>query len=419
MTFPTPTNATQLFADVNTANSTPGFNVIPLGDFLYSPSGGGTSGPDQSMVITGNLEITGPPQLQPPQFTGGQAPTISGTNQAPFASKPLFTIASGANVILKGFNLSNSGGAGFPAISAQGNLEVDNMALAGNAGDGIDIPVSSGHVTTNMSTFSANNNGTGSGSAILNNAGTLTVNDTTVANNRHTGISGPFAAHNALFANNIGGSCNGGPTSDVNSEDDDLSCNFTSPTSISGGAPNVETNPTFHGGPVITAALLNPSDAFTAGDPSWCEHSDGRFFTLPTGSTCSIGSWQQTATLQTDTAGPTCLAGAINESSNPAVASTAQASATDAGVAGLGADAAGNPTVVLKSDMTTANGTIMFPSVPSTLFDLTAPGTNILDQPSPSSYTVTASKTVGDTTAHNTFWSFTATDWFNNTTLCQ
>jgi len=53
------------------------------------------------------------------------------------------------------------------------------------------------------------------------------------------------------------------------------------------------------------------------------------------------------------------------------------------------------------------------------LFDETAPGTNILDSPSATAFPVLAQKPASDTTANDTFWSFTATDWFNNTTLCQ
>ena len=132
MTFH-PTNATDLFNDVTTANSTPGLNVIVLADQIYLPSG------SQSMIITGNLEITGPPQLQPPQFNGGNPPEINGQNQQS-SGKPLFTIASGANVIFKAFNLLAAGGPQWPdTLVNGGNLEVDNMTVAGNAGDGIDV----------------------------------------------------------------------------------------------------------------------------------------------------------------------------------------------------------------------------------------------------------------------------------------
>ena len=95
-----------------------------------------------------------------------------------------------------------------------------------------------------------------------------------------------------------------------------------------------------------------------------------------------------------------------------------QVSATDAGVAGQGADTVGNTTIVLKGT-TTTNGTVSFPTVPGTLFDETSPTANILDSPSGSAFPVLAQKPASDTTAGDTFWSFTATDWFNNQTLCQ
>jgi hypothetical protein len=76
----------------------------------------------------------------------------------------------------------------------------------------------------------------------------------------------------------------------------------------------------------------------------------------------------------------------------------------------------GSPVVVAS------NGTVTFPSVTGTLFDNSTGGTTappILDSPSSSAFPVTADKTPTDTTAHDTFWSFDATDWFGNITLCQ
>ena len=401
-----PQNATDLFNDVTTANSTPGFNVIVLGDLVYLPSS------TQSMTITGNLEITGPPQLQPSQFNGGNPPTINGQNQQA-SGKPLFTIAAGANVIFKAFDLLQAGGPQWPnTLVNGGTLEVDNMAVAGNPGDGIDVSAAS---TSNLRFVNSYCEGTLSpGVCILNtgqNGAQVLLVDSTVALNGAAGIAGPMTMHNDVF----GGDNPGCDTPAVNtpntSEDEDGSCgaDFI-------GTPDLG-QPLNNGGPTLTSAPGPSSDLSTnPADPAWCEHSDQRFFTA-TSSSCIIGSYQPNYTLQSDTAGPTCHVDFVHNSPTDSPQSM-QVSATDAGVAGQGADTVGNTTIVLKNT-TTTNGTVSFPTVPGTLFDETAPGTNILDSPSATAFPVLAQKPASDTTANDTFWSFTATDWVNNQTLCQ
>jgi hypothetical protein len=402
------TNGTQLFNAVNTANSTPGFNVIQIGDNLILPS------QTQSMVITGNLEITGPPQLQPSQFNPpGQQPDINAQNQVA-STQPLFTIEPGANVIFKAFDLISAGGVGFPAVRiAGGNLELDNGSFSGNIGDGVDL--SGGTLTTNNFLFSSNDDAVGSGSAIDNEGGSVTLNNSTLAHNDHGGVTNGFVAHNTVLYQNAPDCIGSGATSDVNSEDDDLTCNVT----FGGGAPNIGPAQ-FNGGPTLTAAPQSGSDAIGAGNFSWCARSDARFFNLPVGATsCDIGEVQTTATMVADTTGPVCTIFSKNESTNPSVPSTEQVNAVDSGAGGVGADAIGNTTIVLKSNPSTTNGTVAYPTVPGTLFDATSPTSNILDQPSGSPFPVTASKPAGDLTVNDTQWSFTATDWLSNQTLCQ
>jgi hypothetical protein len=401
-----PQNATDLFNDVTAANSTPGLNVIVLSDLVYLPSA------TQSMTITGNLEITGPPQLQPPQFVGGNAPTINGQNQQA-SGKPMFTIAAGANVIFKAFNLIQAGGAQWAnTLVNGGNLEVDNMAVAGNPGDGIDVSAA----TTSMLRFK--NSWCGEtitpGVCILNagqNGAQVLLVDSTVSWNGSAGIAGPMTMHNDVFGHDNPGCGTPAVNTPNTTEDEDGSCGGDYV-----GVPNLQDG-AFNRGPTLSSAPGTGSDiASNPADPAWCEQSDQTFFSGST-SSCVIGGFQPNYTLQSDTTGPTCHVDFIHNSPTDSPQSM-QVSATDVGVAGQGADTVGNTTIVLKNT-TTTNGTVSFPTVPSTLFDETAPGTNILDSPSGTAFPVLAQKPASDTTANDTFWSFTATDWFNNTTLCQ
>ena len=206
----------------------------------------------------------------------------------------------------------------------------------------------------------------------------MTLNNSTLAYNDHGGVTNGYVAHNSVLYKNSPDCIGGGATSDVNSEDDDLTCNL----SLSGGNPNLG-QPQFNGGPTLSIAPMSGSDLTGAGDPGWCERSDSRFFNLPTGATsCDIGEVQSAATFVADTAGPTCHVDSINESTNPSVPSTMQVSATDAGAGGLGADAIGNTRIVLNRIRRRRTVRSAYPTVPGTLFDETSPGSNILDEPS-------------------------------------
>jgi hypothetical protein len=404
MTFH-PANATDLFNDVTTANSTPGFNVIDLADTTYLPSS------TQSMTITGNLAITGPPQLQPSQFVGGVPPSINGQNQAA-AGVPLFTIASGANVIFKAFNLESAGGTTWPnTLVNGGNLEVDNMSLDGNLGDAVDVSAVS---TSNLRVINSliTSTGTASSAGITNNgaASQMLLVDDTIQGNSHLGIGGPFTGHNDVWGGNNPDCSVGFANTPNTSEDTDGTC----VADYAGGVPNLGPGAT-NGGPTFTSAPGAGSDIMAnAADPTWCERSDQRFFT---GTSCVIGSYQPNYTLQADTAGPACTINYIHNSPTDHPQEM-QVFAKDSGVAGEGADTVSNQTIELKGT-TTTNGTVSFPTVPNTLFDAASPGSNLLEAPSGSAFPVTADKPSTDTTAGDTFWSFLATDWFGNATQCQ
>jgi hypothetical protein len=94
------------------------------------------------------------------------------------------------------------------------------------------------------------------------------------------------------------------------------------------------------------------------------------------------------------------------------VASTQSVLATEASGIGLGTDSVNNAT--------TTNGSVSWPVVGSTWFNETSPSlAAALDFPSNGNYPVTATKPVGDLTVNDTQWSFYASDWLGNTTLCK
>jgi hypothetical protein len=220
----------------------------------------------------------------------------------------------------------------------------------------------------------------------------------------------------------------------TSSQADDTSCGagVTVPGGTAGTAAQNLINlgfSNFNGGGTETQVPADPngtipgvtsgtSSLTNAGNPLTCAVSDQRFF-LKTPGSCDIGAFQKTGSRDTETAGPMCKVTALNESTNPSVASTEQVTATDA-MSGVGPDAITNATI------DTAGSTVAWPVVPGTLFAETSPGQSpALDYPnntatgSGSGLALTATKPVGDVTKNDTHWTFDATNWLGITTFCH
>jgi hypothetical protein len=235
-------------------------------------------------------------------------------------------------------------------------------------------------------------------------------------------IEGPnINVYNTLFVKNKQnggtGACGQlGTTGDTFTGDyaDESSCG-TNGVTVSTGLDLKIGQTVTNGGPTITTSLKTGNPAIGKGLAQYCPSADQRFFlyTQGTGGTCDVGAYQTTGTQDVSTQGPVCTIQSINESSNPAVASTEVVNAQEpAGSIGLGADAV-NYTI-------TNNGTVSYPVNGTTWFN--APDQVLTIDPSyPSlaAYPVTATKPLGDLTAGDTKWSFYTSDWLGNTTYCN
>jgi hypothetical protein len=157
-------------------------------------------------LIGDTIKLTQPLQLQAAtgvvSIDGGGLITLSGGG-----TTQLFAVASGAQLALEGLTIEagSSGSSNGGALANAGTLTIDNCTLAGNtagassSGGAID---NTGVLTVTNTTISGNSGGsTGNGGGIEN-VGTLTVSDSTITGN----TVGQAAAHYAgIAAAGVGG----------------------------------------------------------------------------------------------------------------------------------------------------------------------------------------------------------------------
>ena len=407
----TPTDSTTLQTDISTADgAAPGtLSIIQLCGCSYQPT--------ESLPLSGNIEITGPPTFQS-QLDVNQDPDISGGvvfNLSP--AVPLFVINPGANILFKGFDLTNGGnGEGVGSVEViGGNIELDNMAVSGSLGSAM--------VLQEGSATLANTSVTGGVADGIEQNGTATVTllSDTFSYNGLGAIEGPnISSYNTLFDKNAQGGGAGacgqlGTAGDTFVDDysNDSSCG-TSGVTVSTLVSRDTNLSGFYGGPTLTAQLKTGNPAIGHGLPQYCPTADQRFFlyTQGSGGTCDVGSYQTTGVQDTSTTGPTCTIASVNESTDPTVPSMETVNAAEASGIGIGADGV-NYTI-------TNNGTVSYPVSGSSWFNATSPSLTIDPAyPSTSAYPVTAAKPVGDLTVNDTKWSFYASDWLGNTTYCN
>jgi hypothetical protein len=163
-----------------------------------------------------------------------------------------------------------------------------------------------------------------------------------------------------------------------------------------------------------------------------CLPVDARFY-VTAGTDCDAGSYQTTGTVDSST--PVCTA-AVPDYAAPGGA-TDTVGVTDAG-AGIGPDSITTSSIAILSPPGGSGqqpGTVMWdtldnqgPFAGPTWWDATSPNypaeadlPESLTYPSPTDtpFYVEAQKQSGDTTMDDTSWSFTATDWAGESTLCK
>jgi hypothetical protein len=180
------------------------------------------------------------------------------------------------------------------AICNGGTLTIMDSTISGNTarqqmGGGI---ANYGTLTVTNSTFSGNTArrslvGSLAG-GILNgglfqSSGTLAINNSTLSGNVARGGKGggifnvkgsTVVLQNSIVANNTGGNCSGGLTSNGYNLSSDDTCNFNGNGDLNGTDPKLGRLQN-NGGPTKTFALLPGSPAIDSGNPKGCTDSNG------------------------------------------------------------------------------------------------------------------------------------------------
>ncbi|MDM8565856.1 BspA family leucine-rich repeat surface protein [Candidatus Halobeggiatoa sp. HSG11] len=164
--------------------------------------------------------------------------------------------------------LNNSAASGSIVHTNSGNVILNNSTFSGNTGGYMLITGSSGTITANNSTLSGNAKG-------IENAGTLHLKNTIVADS----TIGPDCENTGTIATNI------------NNLIEDGTC-----------SPALSGNPLLNaladnGGLTQTMALQTGSPAIDTGDNATCETTDQRGIARPQGSTCDIGAYEGTVVI--------------------------------------------------------------------------------------------------------------------------
>ena len=192
------------------------------------------------------------------------------------------------------------------------NLTLARSTVSGNISSGFAGGIYNvGALTLTNSTIGGNAAGA-DGGGIRNDSGTLTLRNTTVANNTTAGNGGggiDNAAGTVTLINSIvggnnppGRDCSGTFTSAGHNLDSDGSCGLAGPGDISGGDPRLGPLQD-NGGPTLTHALGPGSPATNTGNPGTpgsggnaCEASDQRGIPRPQGTACDIGAYERVST---------------------------------------------------------------------------------------------------------------------------
>ncbi len=181
-------------------------------------------------------------------------------------------------------------------VYSNGTVTIDRSTITGNQaiggiGGGLDND-NSGIAVIENSTFSDNFAGVSAGG--INNLGTLSLLNVTLANNINSGlVNGVSSAvvKNTIIANNTPPNCIGTITSVGHNLESANSCAFASAGDLINSDPLL--GPLANNfGPTFTYALLPGSPAINAGTNSGCPPTDQRGVPRPQYGTCDIGAFE-------------------------------------------------------------------------------------------------------------------------------
>ena len=219
------------------------------------------------------------------------------------AASRVFNITS-AGVSLKHLTIQNGWAAIGAGIRNAGTLTLNSSTISGNTattgpGGGIN---NSGKLMIINSTLAGNAAASGPGGGIEN-SGTLTSTNVTISGNSASGSGGGIDAsaavnlYNTLLAGNTGGNCAGSITDGGHNLDDGGTCGFSAAGSLNAADPKLGALAD-NGGPTDTMALGSGSAAIDAGDDTVCSDAttvnnlDQRGVARPHGAHCDIGAFE-------------------------------------------------------------------------------------------------------------------------------
>ena len=222
----------------------------------------------------------------------------------------------------------NVAGTGGGAIDNTGSLKILSSTISNNVSGGNGGAISNDYATVALTNVTIVNNQGSSGGAIWNyQSGIMTVNNSTIVQNRATNSTGGVANANSFTVSNsiIGGNyetweptvptdCSGPITSQGHNLISSITgtCRVTGATSsdIYNVAPGVAALAP-NGGSTQTAALTSTSPELDRGDPSTpgtggtsCAAADQRGFLRPQNGLCDIGAFERSSSLSVTTITP-------------------------------------------------------------------------------------------------------------------
>jgi hypothetical protein len=200
-----------------------------------------------------------------------------------------FTVNSGVNLVLEGFNINLGGGPGGNTFVNNGSITTWGMTFDSNYTPAIDNATSSSTAVLNDSTVS---DGIADG---MTNSGTMTLTDVSLVNNSGHALDilpgSKTYAYNTLIADNGTNGCFLGKFTNnpaPGSLDDDGTCgvqysdngdidSYIGTSASVNGTGEDNTN----GGPASTTTASPNNDSTLKGNSSYCFTTDERFFVNP------------------------------------------------------------------------------------------------------------------------------------------
>jgi hypothetical protein len=246
-----------------------------------------------AIPLTNTLTIAGSMTLD----GSVQQVTLSGGG-----SVEVLSVNSGVSFTLNALTIAHGSGTIAGGLNNFGTVSISNSTFANNVGgDGSLFNNEFGTVSISNSTFTNNSsNAIGFGSGGIGNSGTVSISNSTFANNSGGFIgtggiynTGTVTISGSIVANNGGGNCSGGVSDQGYNLESGTDCGFTGTGSLQNTGPKLDPSGLQNnGGPTQTIALLSSSPAIDHIPAANCPATDQRGVSRLPGERCDIGAFE-------------------------------------------------------------------------------------------------------------------------------